>query len=176
MVASSICKAVSDTSLPASASSITSQTPRRNCRNTAFQSPNSAGRSRHGAPVRINQKMPSSVLRCRTRTPGSSLHKRLEKRPLLIRHRSPNHGRSPQRAALNHAFDSRGIARLSSLSTRPRRTFPWFESFSGGLIEFVGPSVNDGMAIDVVDGSQNPLLQFLFGGDADVPQDRAGKL
>ena len=36
--------------------------------------------------------------------------------------------------------------------------------------------MNDGMAVDVVDGSQDTLLQFLFGGDADVPQDRTSKL
>jgi len=36
--------------------------------------------------------------------------------------------------------------------------------------------VDDGMLVDVVDGSQDSLLQFLFGGDADVPQDRTGKL
>ena len=32
------------------------------------------------------------------------------------------------------------------------------------------------MPVDVGDSGQDPLLQFLFGGDADVPQDRAGKL
>ena len=47
---------------------------------------------------------------------------------------------------------------------------------SGSLIEFVGPGVDDGMPVDVGDSGQDPLLQFLFGGYADVPQDRAGKL
>jgi hypothetical protein len=67
IVASIICKSVSEISLPASASRTTSQMPmsaqRRNCRKTEFQLPNSAGRSRHGAPVRMIQKMASSTLR-----------------------------------------------------------------------------------------------------------------
>jgi hypothetical protein len=48
MVESIICRAVSDTSLPASASRITSHTPlsaqRRNCRQTEFHLPSSSGR------------------------------------------------------------------------------------------------------------------------------------
>jgi hypothetical protein len=59
MVASIICNVASATPLPASASRITSQMPlsaqRRDCRKIEFQLPNSSGRSRHGAPVRINQ-------------------------------------------------------------------------------------------------------------------------
>lgn len=51
----------------AKASSITSHNPdavqRRNWRNTEFQLPSSAGRSRHGAPVRAIQKMASSTRR-----------------------------------------------------------------------------------------------------------------
>jgi hypothetical protein len=43
------------------------QTPlsahRRNCRKIEFQLPNSAGRSHHGAPVRINQNTASSTRR-----------------------------------------------------------------------------------------------------------------
>ena len=59
MVASTICKAALQAPLPASASRITSQMPlsahRRDCRKIEFQLPNSSGRSRHGAPVRISQ-------------------------------------------------------------------------------------------------------------------------
>jgi hypothetical protein len=67
MVASIICSAASDIPLPASPSRITSQMPlsahRRNCRKIEFQLPNSFGRSRHGAPVRINQNTASSTRR-----------------------------------------------------------------------------------------------------------------
>jgi hypothetical protein len=67
MVASIICNVVSAKPLPASASSITSQMPlsaqRRNCRKIEFQLPNSSGRSRHGAPVRINQNVASITRR-----------------------------------------------------------------------------------------------------------------
>jgi len=66
-VASIICSAASDTPLPASASNITSQTPLsahlRNWRKIEFQLPNSSGRSRHGAPVRITQNTASSTRR-----------------------------------------------------------------------------------------------------------------
>ena len=56
-------------SLPPSAraSNIRSHKPpavqRLNCRCTEFQLPNSSGRSRQGAPVRVTQKIPSSVRR-----------------------------------------------------------------------------------------------------------------
>jgi hypothetical protein len=33
-----------------------------------------------------------------------------------------------------------------------------------------------GTQVDVVDGRQDPLLQFLFGGDTDMPQDRTRQL
>jgi hypothetical protein len=51
-----------------SASRITSQmlplsAQRRDCRKIEFQLPNSSGRSRHGAPVRINQNTASSTRR-----------------------------------------------------------------------------------------------------------------
>src|ERR1700692_4189544 len=44
------------------------------------------------------------------------------------------------------------------------------------FVEFVGPSVNDGMAIEFIHGSHDAVLEFLFGSDADVAQDRAGEL
>ena len=40
----------------------------------------------------------------------------------------------------------------------------------------MGPSVDDGMLVDVIDSRQDPLLQFLFGCDSDVAQDRAREL
>src|SRR5205823_5144125 len=40
----------------------------------------------------------------------------------------------------------------------------------------VGPGVDDGMAIDIVDAGHNPLLEFLFRRHANVTQDRASKL
>lgn len=67
MVLSIICIASAEPPPSARASSITSQTPltvqRRNCRWMEFQLPSSAGRSRHGAPVRAIQKMASSTRR-----------------------------------------------------------------------------------------------------------------
>jgi hypothetical protein len=57
MVESIICRALSEASLSDNAASMTSQTPasvqRRYWRWTEFQWPNSAGRSRHGTPVRV---------------------------------------------------------------------------------------------------------------------------
>src|SRR6185437_5613789 len=66
MVLSIICRA-SPPPPSARAASIRSQSPlavqRRNWRCTEFQLPNSSGRSRQGAPVRVIQKMASSVRR-----------------------------------------------------------------------------------------------------------------
>jgi hypothetical protein len=36
--------------------------------------------------------------------------------------------------------------------------------------------VDDGVTVDVVDGGHDSIFQFLFGGDPDVAQHRAGKL
>jgi hypothetical protein len=41
---------------------------------------------------------------------------------------------------------------------------------SGGLIEFVGPCVNDGILVEVVHGSHDAVLEFLFGFDPDVAE------
>ena len=43
------------------------------------------------------------------------------------------------------------------------------------MVEFVGPSVNDRMAIEFIHGSHDAILEFLFGCDADVTQDGAGE-
>src|SRR5271165_6335582 len=37
---------------------------------------------------------------------------------------------------------------------------------SRGLIDFVGPSVNDGIAVGLLDGVEDSLAQFRFGRDA----------
>jgi hypothetical protein len=47
---------------------------------------------------------------------------------------------------------------------------------SGGLVELVGPGMNDGIVVEVVYGGYEALFEFLFGDDADVAQDRAGEL
>ena len=47
---------------------------------------------------------------------------------------------------------------------------------SGGLIELVGPSVDEGALVEVVNGSHDAVLEFLFGGDADVAQNGTGQL
>ena len=36
--------------------------------------------------------------------------------------------------------------------------------------------MNDGVIVEEVDGGHEALLEFVFGGDADVAQDRAGEL
>src|SRR5208337_1918233 len=51
-----------------------------------------------------------------------------------------------------------------------------FESDHAAWSSFVGPSVNDGMAIEVIHGGHDAVLELLFGCDADVAQDRAGEL
>ena len=45
---------------------------------------------------------------------------------------------------------------------RTRSAFPWFKIISGGLGKLVGPSVDDGMAIDVVDAGHDALLEFVL--------------
>jgi hypothetical protein len=47
---------------------------------------------------------------------------------------------------------------------------------SGGVVDFVGPCVNDGLAIGQVDGGEDAFAQFLQGGDADVAKDRGCEL
>src|SRR6267142_3759779 len=47
---------------------------------------------------------------------------------------------------------------------------------SGGLFEFVGPCMDNRSFVEVIHGSHDAVLEFLFGCDADVSQDGAGKL
>ena len=44
------------------------------------------------------------------------------------------------------------------------------------IVDFVAPSVDDWLAIDVVDEGQQSFLEFVFGVDADVAQDRTRQL
>jgi hypothetical protein len=39
---------------------------------------------------------------------------------------------------------------------------------SSGLIEFVGPGVDDGLSVDVGDGGQDAIFELLFGSDPDM--------
>ena len=44
-----------------------------------------------------------------------------------------------------------------------KSAFPWFELYViGGLGKLVGPSVDDGMAIDVVDAGHDAVLEFVL--------------
>ena len=54
--------------------------------------------------------------------------------------------------------------------TRP--ALPKFESYQERLVEFVGPRVDYGMLVDVVDGGHDALFQFV----ADVAKNGAGEL
>src|SRR3954471_10638512 len=44
---------------------------------------------------------------------------------------------------------------------------------SRGRIELVGPGVDDGFAVNVVDVGEDPRLEFFLGSDADVAEHRA---
>ena len=47
---------------------------------------------------------------------------------------------------------------------------------SGGLVELIGPGVNHRMLVDIIHGSHDAILEFVFARDANVTQDRAGQL
>ena len=47
---------------------------------------------------------------------------------------------------------------------------------SGSIIDFVVPSVDDGLVVDIGDAGHEAPLEFLLGADADVPQYRARQL
>jgi len=120
MVASIICSAASATPLAASPSRITSQMPlsahRRNCRKIEFQLPNSSGRSRHGAPVRINQNTASSTRRwLRGGRPPPRWIRNGSKYAHSSSAISPRIKAASQRAALNQF----AILTSIGLSTRP---------------------------------------------------------
>ena len=59
---------------------------------------------------------------------------------------------------------SRLFGRLrTSQSRRPTSSaFSWFESYQAALGEFIGPSVDDRISIDVLDTSHDAFLEFLF--------------
>jgi hypothetical protein len=43
---------------------------------------------------------------------------------------------------------------------------------SGCIVDFVTPGVDDGLAIDVGNEGRQAFVEFVFGADADVAQDR----
>ena len=43
-----------------------------------------------------------------------------------------------------------------------RSAFPWFRSYQAASVKLVRPSVDDGMAIDVVDAGHDALLEFVL--------------
>jgi len=43
-------------------------------------------------------------------------------------------------------------------------------------VELVGPSVDDGVSVELVHGGHDTVLELLFGCDADMAQHRAGEL
>src|SRR3979411_3404460 len=51
-----------------------------------------------------------------------------------------------------------------------------FRIISGGRGELVGPCMDDGMAIDVVDAGHDAFFELVLLGDPDVAQDRASEL
>jgi hypothetical protein len=129
MVASIICSVASATPLSASPSRITSQMPlsahRRNCRKIEFQLPNSSGRSRHGAPVRINQNTASSTRRwLRGGRPPPRWIRNGSKYAHSSSVISPRIKAASQRAALNQF----AILTSIGLSTRPSEASPSIES------------------------------------------------
>ena len=50
------------------------------------------------------------------------------------------------------------------------------ETISSRFIDLVGPSVDDGVAVDVVDSGDDPIFQLLFGRDADMTKSRSCEL
>jgi hypothetical protein len=46
----------------------------------------------------------------------------------------------------------------------------------GCIVDLVTPGVGDGLAIDVGNERHQALLEFVFGADADVAQDRTRQL
>lgn len=128
LLLSIICRRSASPPPSAKASSITSHrrdaVQRRNWRNIEFQLPNSAGRSRHGAPVRPIRKMASSTRRW--------LRASLPPRPQAGSTKGPkkDHSSSVSSPRINadlRARDRRGISSASGwdshtfrLSTRPK--------------------------------------------------------
>ena len=48
-------------------------------------------------------------------------------------------------------------------------------NYTSGLVEFMGPSMDDGVSVELVDGGHDAVLELLFGCDG-CGQDRAGEL
>ena len=59
--------------------------------------------------------------------------------------------------------------------TQPSTAFPICRTYgSGSEIDFVAPSVDDRVTIEVIDELDDALLQLVFRVDTDVTEDRAG--
>src|SRR5213595_3806752 len=124
MVASIICRAASHTPLPASASRITSHKPLSGPPTELTKDRIPVAKFlRQIAPGRAGSHQPkhrvehaAMIARWSATTP---YQERLEIRPLIVGHQSANHGRSPQRAALNQF----AIPASIDLSTRPSQDF-----------------------------------------------------
>ena len=75
-----------------------------------------------------------------------------------------SHCRGRYLGPINHSVEgtpaeSPGLSRRGIMRT-PRSAFPRFEIISGSPGELVGPTVDDGMAIDIVDASHDALLEL----------------
>ena len=139
VVLSIICSASASPPPSASACSTMSHTPdrhhRRNCRQTEFQLPNTSGRSRHGAPVRLIQNTPSNTRRWffGGRPPCGEGHVRNGSKigPFLVRHQASDHRQPPTwRSASNHTRPRRGKRHVIDdrmlIQTAPARFFSQF--------------------------------------------------
>jgi len=156
MVASIICSVASATPLSASPSRITSQMPlsaqRRNCRKIEFQLPNSSGRSRHGAPVRINQNTASSTRRwLRGGRPPPRWIRNGSKYAHSSSVISPRIKAASQRAALNQfailtsiGLSTRPSTTLADLLT-PRLVANPFSAMRAPLLWWLGDKFEDGL-------------------------------
>ena len=106
-----------------------------------------------GLAIELRRQTPHDMHPCRTAIAGEFAHgfavafRRRQPRRQLVDDMT-----QPMRLLL--ARDVTGDA--------TRSAFPSFESYSGGVGEFVCPSVDDGVAIYVVDAGHNALFEFVF--------------
>ena len=65
---------------------------------------------------------------------------------------------------------------LTSSPIRWKRSYRAGSRDLGCGVPQAGPSVDDGVSTEVIHGGHDVVLEFLFGCDADMAQDRAGEL
>src|SRR5262249_21753323 len=76
---------------------------------------------------------------------------------------------------LSRRFEDSAASLLLSLQEGPSTPFPKFRTYrSGGEIDFVAPSMDDRVAIEVIDELDDALLQLVCGADPDVAEHGAG--